>query len=58
MVNDLDYADIKFSVTKKDYSKIEQKNNIPSMYFLMKMIWFILPINQTKNVKITWIYCY
>ena len=28
MVNDLDYADSKFSVSKKDYSKIEQKNNI------------------------------
>ena len=27
MVNDLDYADIKF-VSKKDYCKIEQKNNI------------------------------
>ena len=28
MVNDLDYVDVKFPVSKKDYSKIEQKNNI------------------------------
>ena len=28
MVNDPDYADIKFPVSKKDYCKIEQKNNI------------------------------
>ena len=28
MVNDLDYEGIKFSLSKKDYSKIEQKKNI------------------------------
>ena len=28
MVNDLDYEGIKFPVLKKDYCKIEQKNNI------------------------------
>ena len=28
MVNDLDYVNIKFPVSKKDYSKIEQKINI------------------------------
>ena len=28
MVNHIDYADIKFPVSKKDYSKIEHKNNI------------------------------
>ena len=28
MVNDLDYADIKFPVYKKDYYKIEQNNSI------------------------------
>ena len=27
MVNDLHYADIKFSVTKNDCNRIEQKNN-------------------------------
>ena len=28
MVNDLDYAHFKFLISKKDYSKIEQKNSI------------------------------
>ena len=28
MANDLDYADIKFPVSKKGYCKIEQKNRI------------------------------
>ena len=28
MVNSFDYRDIKFPVSKKDYSKIEKKNNI------------------------------
>ena len=28
MVNDLDYAEIEFPVSKKDYCKIEPKNNI------------------------------
>ena len=28
MVNDLDYVDIKFPVSKTGYCKIEQKNNI------------------------------
>ena len=28
MVSDLDYVDIKFHVSKKDYRKIEQKNII------------------------------
>ena len=28
MANNLDYKDIKFPVSKNDYKKIEQKNNI------------------------------
>ena len=28
MVNDLDYEGIDFPVSQKDYSKIEQKNNV------------------------------
>ena len=28
MVNDLDYKDIEFPLSKKVYKKIEQKNNI------------------------------
>ena len=27
-VNDLDYVDVKYPVSKKDYSRIKQKNNI------------------------------
>ena len=33
MVNDLDYEGIEFPVSKKDYCKIEQKNNICSNVF-------------------------
>ena len=28
MINDLDYEGIKFSVSKKDYRRIERQNNI------------------------------
>ena len=28
MLNDLDYEDIEFPVSKKDYCKIDQKNNV------------------------------
>ena len=28
MANDLDYKDIKFTVSKKDYNKIKRKNKI------------------------------
>ena len=42
MVNDLAYEGIKFSASKKDYSKIEQKMVLTLMYFVMKMISLIL----------------
>ena len=51
MVNDLDYEGIKFPVSKKDYSKIEQKIIFPLMYFVMKIIY------QMKNLKTVWTYC-
>ena len=39
MINDLDYAGIKFPVSKKEYCKIERKEIIFAlMYFVMKMI--------------------
>ena len=38
MVNDLNQEGIEFLVSKKDYAKIEQKNNFALMYFVMKMI--------------------
>ena len=52
MVNDLDYEGIKFPVSKKDYSKIEQKIIFPLMYFVMKIIY------QMKNLKTVWTYCW
>ena len=36
MVNDLDYVDIKFPVSKKDYSRIEKKNSICINVFCYK----------------------
>ena len=33
MVNDLDYEGVKFPVSKKDYCKIQQKNNICTNVF-------------------------
>ena len=57
MVSDLDYVDIKFPVSKKNYINIEQKNSFALMYFVMKMIWFVLFIYQIKTLKITWLYC-
>ena len=53
MVNDLDYEGIEFLVSKKDYSKAEQKKIIFAlMYFVMKIIWFIVFMYQIKNLKI------
>ena len=40
MVNDLDYVDVKFPVSKKDYSRTEQKITF-WICFVMKMVWFI-----------------
>ena len=40
MINDLNYVDIKF-LSKKGYSKIEQKNSICINVFRYEMIWFI-----------------
>ena len=42
MVNNLDYAVTEIPVSKKDYSKIEQKIIFALIYFVMKMMWFIL----------------
>ena len=47
MVNDLDCVDIKFSVSKKDYRRIA----FALMYFVMRMIWFILFIYQIKKFE-------
>ena len=49
MVNDLDYAYIKFPVCNK------KKITFALMYFVM--IWFILFMYQTKKLRNIWIYC-
>ena len=51
MVNDLDYKDIEFPVSKKDFKKIEKKIIFALMCFVMKMDWFILFIYLMKNLK-------
>ena len=56
MVNDLDYVNIKFPVSKKDYSKIELKNSICISVFCYE-IWFLLFIYWIKGLKTIWIYC-
>ena len=38
MANDLDYKDIKFPVSKKDYKKLNKKTIFTLMSFVMKVI--------------------
>ena len=38
MINDLDYKEIKFPVSKKDYCKIERENNICINYSVLKIV--------------------
>ena len=52
MVNDLDYQNITFAVSKKDDSKIEKKTIFALIYFVTKTIWFILFMYQIKYLKI------
>ena len=49
MVHDLDYVEIKFPVSKRDYSRIEKKNNISINVFCF--------MYQMKDLRIVWIYC-
>ena len=41
----------------KKYSRIEKKIAFEFMCFVMKIVWFILFMYQTKNLKIAWSYC-
>ena len=50
MVNDLDYADVKFPVSEKILFAL--------MYFVMKIIWFILLMYHIKTLRIAWICCW
>ena len=52
MVHDLDYEDIDFPISKKDFNKIEKKAYIWMMCVDMKIIWFILFMYRVKKKKI------
>ena len=52
MINDLDYEGIKYPVSKKTIVELKDKPIFSFMYFVMKIIWFILFIYQIKNLKI------
>ena len=57
MVNSFDYRDIKFPVSKKDYSKIEKKNNICiNVLGYENGLVFLVHVSVTK-LKTIWIYC-
>ena len=56
MVNDLDYEGIKFPVSKKDYSRIEQKNNICINVFCYENGLTYPVYGSNENLKIVWIY--
>ena len=53
----LDYSGINFSISKKDYCKIEKKKVFVSMFFHMIMGLFIQSTYLVKNLVIVWIYC-
>ena len=55
MVNNLYYEGIKFPVFKKDFGKIEKKNNICINMFCFKNN-LVYPVYRMKKLKILWIY--
>ena len=57
MVNSFDYVVIKVSVSKNDYSKIEEKNSICINILVYEMVSFIQFMYQIKKLRIIWIYC-
>ena len=48
MVNDIDYVDIKFPVSKKDYSRIEKENNVCVNVFCYEND-FVYPVNVSRK---------
>ena len=54
MVNNLEYEGVEFLIARKANSNIEKMFVL--MYFVMKIIWFILFIYQIKNLKALWIF--
>ena len=56
MVINLEHEGVEFLIARKANSNIEKKMFV-LMYFVMKIIWFILFIYQIKNLKALWIFC-
>ena len=57
MVINLEHEGVEFLIARKANSNIEKKKMFVLMYFVMKIIWFILFIYQIKNLKALWIFC-
>ena len=55
VIEKLDYNEIQVPVQKKDFNKIEVKNNICINVFGYKKKWFFQFIFQIKNLKTQWI---
>ena len=56
MVDDLDYEGIVSLFLKKIIARLNRKIIFALMYFVMKIILFILFMYQMKNLRIVWIY--
>ena len=57
LVSKHDYDGINFTVSKKDYCKIEVQSKIFLMCYVLKIKQFILFSYQIKNLVIVWICC-
>ena len=57
MVNNLDYKGIKFAVSKKNYCKIERKNNICINAFCYENDW-VYPVHVSDHLKAYWLWIY
>ena len=56
MVNDLDYADVKFPVSEKDCKKKKKKNVCINVFCYENNL--IHPVHVSiKNLRIAWICC-
>ena len=56
-MNDLDYEGIKYSVSKKDYCKIEKKNNISiNVFSYENNLTYPVYVSDQKFENV-WIYC-
>ena len=56
MVNNFNYKDIEFLLSKKIIVKLSKKFMFALMNFAIKIIWFILLIHQIENLNTVWIY--